>query len=67
MPQNHSFGEPTVSKFKRFDLSQKNVFLGRVAPGQWKLVQSGIYFLATRQSLVKIDKGQQKIKIVCTN
>jgi len=28
MPQNHSFVEPTVSKFKRFDLSQKNLFFG---------------------------------------
>jgi len=28
MPQNHPFVEPAVSKFKRFDLSQKNVFLG---------------------------------------
>jgi len=30
MPQNHSFLEPTVSKFKRFDLSQKNMFLGGI-------------------------------------
>jgi len=28
MPQNHPFVEPTVLEFKRFDLSQKNVFLG---------------------------------------
>jgi len=29
--------------------------------------ESKFDFLATRQRLVKIDEGQQKIKIVCTN
>jgi len=28
MPQKHSFVEATVSKLKRFDLSQKKVLLG---------------------------------------
>jgi len=35
--------------------------------GNWSNQESKFDFLATRQCLVKIDEGQQKIKIVRTN
>jgi len=35
--------------------------------GNWSNQESKFDFVSTCQRLVKIDKGQQKIKIVCTN
>jgi len=42
------------------------VYVTRVVPGQSNQ-ESKFDFLATPQQLVKIDEGQQKIKIVRTN